>query len=239
MEWRDDWPVIGEDPDGDGKGQPVLVHRKPEAAVQASVASPCSDEFKAAGLGLEWQWQANPQAGWLSPPGTSGMLRLAAAPAPPGPNLWLAPNLLMQKFPAPAFTVTTRLEFAPRAEDERAGLIVFGYSYAWIGLRQKPRGLRLVLAICENANEGEVEKEVAGLDLPRATVHLRMSVDAHARCRFAYGFDGLAFEALGCEFQARQSRWVGAKVGLFAVCRTDAAQTGYAEFGGFRIASVL
>ena len=30
MAWKDGWPVMGEDPDGDGKGQPVLVHKKPD-----------------------------------------------------------------------------------------------------------------------------------------------------------------------------------------------------------------
>jgi hypothetical protein len=115
-------------------------------------------------------------------------------------------------------------------------MIVFGHSYAWIGLRQTAKGLRLVQAVCENANDGTVEQEVAGLNLSRTSVQLRVSVDAQARCRFAYSLDGPVFAALGGEFQARQSRWVGAKVGLFATGRMDAAQTGYAEFGGFRVA---
>ena len=45
--WRDGWPVIGEDPDGDGKGQPVLVHaragRRPRRA--SSSRRQVSDEF--------------------------------------------------------------------------------------------------------------------------------------------------------------------------------------------------
>jgi beta-xylosidase len=239
MGWRDGWPVIGDDPDRDGKGQPVLAHRKPAVATQPPAALVCTDEFRAAGPGLQWQWQANPRKGWASLSAATGVLRLAAVPAPSGPNLWLAPNLLLQKFAGPAFTATTRLTLAPAAEGDQAGMIVFGYSYAWIGLRQTTEGPRLVLAACENANDGAAEQEAAGLNLPRTTVHLRVSVDAQARCRFAYSLDGLAFEALGGEFQARQSRWVGAKVGLFATGRRDAAQAGHAEFGAFRVTSAL
>ena len=151
--------------------------------------------------------------------------------------LLVAPNLLLQKFTGPAFIATTRLNLAPAAEGDQAGLIVFGSSYAWIGLRQTGKGPRLILATCENARDGAAEVEAAGLDLGRAAVHVRVSVDARARCRFAYSLDGLAFEAFGGEFQARQGRWIGAKVGLFATGRTDAAQTGYAEFGQFRVTS--
>jgi len=237
MRWRDDWPLIGEDPDGDGKGQPVLVHRRPAVAAQPPAAPPGSDDFKSASLGLQWQWPANPQEAWASLSFALGILRLAAVPAPSGPSLWLAPNLLLQKFAGPAFAATTRLTLAPAAEGDQAGLIVFGNSYAWIGLRQTGKGLRLVLAKCENASDGAAEVETAGLDLGRATVHLRVSVDAQARCRFAYSLDGLVFEAFGGEFQARPGRWVGAKVGLFATCRKDAAPTGHAEFGEFRMIS--
>jgi hypothetical protein len=30
MKWVNDWPVIGNDPDGTGKGEPVLSHKKPD-----------------------------------------------------------------------------------------------------------------------------------------------------------------------------------------------------------------
>ena len=30
MRWVDDWPVIGDDPDGDGTGEPVATHKKPD-----------------------------------------------------------------------------------------------------------------------------------------------------------------------------------------------------------------
>jgi beta-xylosidase len=235
--WRDDWPVMGDDADGDGKGEPVLVHRKPTVAIQPRTAPACGDDFAESTLGPQWQWQANPQAGWVAPGIKRGVLRLATVPAPAVDSLWLAPNLLMQKFPAPAFVVTTGLELTPGAAGDQAGLIVFGYTYAWLGLRQTAKGVRLVQVVCPKANEGGVEREIASIALREAALQLRVVFDAQARCQFAYSLDGRNFETVGEPFQAEPSRWVGAKVGLFAAARPETAATGHADFAGFRVAA--
>lgn len=52
-------------------------------------------------------------------------------------NLWDVPNLLLQKFSAPEFTVTTRLTFTPRTDEEEIGLIVMGLDYAYLSVKQK------------------------------------------------------------------------------------------------------
>jgi beta-xylosidase len=235
MVWSDNWPVMGNDPDGDDKGEPVLTYRKPAVAPQPRTAPACSDAFDRATLGMQWQWQANPQTDWAAPGGKRGVLRLAAVPAPAADTLWLAPNLLLQKFPAPAFTATTRLEFAPAAEGERAGLIVFGYSYAWLGLRQTAAGLRLVQVVCTKANENGTEREAASIGVPGGALYLRVTVDTAARCTFGHSRDGRTFQTIGEVFQAEPSRWVGAKMGLFATARPGATGAGHADFNRFRV----
>jgi hypothetical protein len=58
---------------------------------------------------LQWQWQANPQPNWVLPSPAIGSLRLfAVAPPVPLHNYWEVPNLLLQKFPAPEFSATTK-----------------------------------------------------------------------------------------------------------------------------------
>ncbi|HTX64453.1 MAG TPA: family 43 glycosylhydrolase [Opitutaceae bacterium] len=235
MVWRDGWPVIGDDPTGDGKGEPVLVHRKPDVPPQPPAAPVCSDDFAGPELGLQWQWQANSQPGWATVGGVAPGLRLAAVPAPAADSLWMAPNLLMQKFPAPEFSATTRLTLTPAGTGDEAGLIVFGYSYAWIGVRQTATGPRLVQMVCAKARDGGKECEAAGVALPPGPCVLRVTVDAQARCTFAYSRDGWSFETLGEVFQAEQSRWVGAKVGVFAAARYGAAGGGQAQVDWFRV----
>ncbi len=251
MRWRDDgWPVIGADVDGDGKGEPVLTHKKPNvgpALAAGPIAVPqTSDEFDAPQLGRQWQWNANPQPGWASLTARPGSLRLASVPAPatrndgsPSPHsLYDAPHFLLQKFGAPAFTVTTVLDFAPAADDETAGLVVFGYNYAVLGLRRTGGETRLVLRVNINANQpGAQEREIVSLAASAGPVYLRVTVDAQALCRFATSFDNVTFTPVGEPFQATVDRWIGAKFGVIATAAPGATRTGHADFDWFRVSS--
>ena len=245
MVWHDDWPMIGTDPDGDGKGEPVLVHKKPNIGRPQPVAVPqTADEFTATTLGLQWQWNANPRPAWASLAARQGFLRLASVPAPatrndgtPSPqSIYDAPNFLLQKFGAPTFTATTVLEFAPTTEGETAGLVVFGYNYAVLGLRRTGGATKLVLRVNLDANQpGSREREVASLAAPAGPVYLRVTVDTKALCRFAFSFDNRTFTAIGEPFQATVDRWIGAKFGLIATAAPEATTTGHADFDWFHV----
>ena len=240
----DDWPVIGNDPNHTGTGEPVLVYAKPDVGRNYPVTEPqTSDEFDGPTLGLQWQWNANPQNDWASFNARPGFLRLASVPAPKTrtdgkpavKNLYDAPNFLLQKFPAPEFTVTTKLEFAPAAEGEFAGLTVFGFDYARLGLSRTADGLRLVYVVNQGANRGAEEREVVGVDTTNSAVYLRVTISTGAMCRFAYSFDNQAFTPIGEPFKASGDRWIGAKVGLIASAPSSATKTGYADFDWFRV----
>lgn len=244
MRWHDDWPLMGTAAAGQGAatqpGEPVLTHRKPDVGrTYPSVAPQTSDDFAAPTLGRQWQWNANPRPGWASLTARPGFLRLAAIPAPaqrndgsPAPHsLYDAPNFLLQKFPAPAFTATTVLEFSPAAVGESAGLTVFGYNYALLALRLTDDGLRLGLFENHAANErGHEEKETASLPVSSGRIFLRVTLDEQARAQFAYSLDGHAFTPIGTPFQATVDRWVGAKFGLIATTLPGATATGHADF---------
>jgi beta-xylosidase len=260
MAWKDGWPVIGADPDGDGRGEPVGVHRKPSVGEVAHVAAPqTSDEFDEPRLSLAWQWHANPMGDWASLTAAPGFLRLKSASA--SANLYEAANLLTQKLSAPELTATTRLSFSPKAVGEQAGLVVFGYDYAWIGLRKTAGGLRLVQVVGKHANAAGPETEVAAADVSTSELILRVTVSPvvvplpapterpawpsmsrarHARCRFSYSLDGQTFIPMGEEFVSRPGRWVGAQIGLFSIAPTGtpanvATEVGYADFDWFRV----
>jgi beta-xylosidase len=65
VRWIDGWPVMGIDKDGDGTGEPVLAHKKPNVKKPGPITTPAeSDEFNSGALGLQWQWQANPKPTW-------------------------------------------------------------------------------------------------------------------------------------------------------------------------------
>ncbi|WP_315824843.1 hypothetical protein [Paraflavitalea speifideaquila] len=78
-----------------------------------------SDEFNTRSLGLQWQWQANPKATWWFMNTAKGSLRLYSDKMPDSAkNLWDAPNILLQKWPAEEFVATTKLSFTPNSKLE-------------------------------------------------------------------------------------------------------------------------
>jgi beta-xylosidase len=235
MRWLDDgWPQMGT-PGTSGIGEPVLSHAIPNMPRQPSAVPPTSDEFKGPKLGLQWQWQANPRPDWIEFSPNAG-LRLHAV-ASPGASLWDVPNLLMQKFPAPAFVVTTKLEASALQVGEESGLVVFGYDYAWVGFRRSAAGLRLVFTNCQAAQEGGQPQDLADVAAPATTMVLRVAVSRQALCSFAYSTDGTHFTPVGPGFNATVSKWVGAKVGLFAQSTAPSQARGHADAAWFRVSA--
>jgi len=241
MTWSaDGWPVIGWDPDGNGRGEPVGRWRKPEVAPQPTAVPPSSDEFEGDSLALQWQWQANPDEAWWSLSAATGALRLLAQPLPEGAgNLWPVSSLLLQKPPAEAFQATTEMTFAPGRVGERAGLLVFGTDYAWVGVERAGRRRAIVVKTCIGAREGGRERTVATLAAPEGPIRLRVEWRPGAVCRFAASFNGRDFVTLGGPFTAQPGRWVGAKVGLFAAAPAGRATGAPADFAWFRLAPLL
>jgi beta-xylosidase len=241
MTWHPDgWPVMGTDADGDGTGEPIRTWRKPDVGRRYPIVVPqTSDEFD--GLGLQWQWQANPASGWASPSHSDqpGVLRLYSRPAIEGGSLWSVPHLLLQKFPAPEFVATTALRFSHEVDGESAGLVVFGQDYAWLGLRRVDGTARIVVRVAKDAQKGSAEVQTATIetdaDVRRQFIHLRVTVAQGGRCRFNYSVNNRSFQPLGDEFVARQGVWVGAKVGIFALAPPGAKVGGYAEWDWFRV----
>ena len=235
MTWRsDDWPVIGVDSAGKGTGEPVLVHRMPDVGRRYPAVVPqTSDEFTARTLGLQWQWEANDQPGWYSLTAKRGSLRLFAQPVrADSSSLWFAPNLLMQKIPAPQFTVTTRVTLGG-AGDETAGLVVLGMDYASLAVRRAGKAMEIVQARVIDAPKGTPESITPAISIATGAIHLRAACDGDV-IRFSYSVDGFSWHAVGDPFTPKAGRWVGAKIGLFAV-RSSGSGVPYVDVDYFRV----
>jgi beta-xylosidase len=236
VKWVDDWPVMGIDKDGNGKGEPVLTYKKPDVGRSYPVMVPqTSDEFDSRRPGLQWQWEGNYHEGWMSLTQRPGWLRLFAMAIPDsGTNLWSAPNLILQKLPAPEFTVTTKLEFGKLAVGEKAGLIMMGASYSYLAVERTDGGARVVKVTCQDAAKGGTEIEEGSANCTGDSLLLRVKASAGAVCQFSYSTDGKEFVPVGESFTASAGRWMGAKVGLFSVAKDEARQRGYADFDWFQ-----
>jgi beta-xylosidase len=224
MRWVDGWPVIGADGPKPGTGQPVLTHAKPVAGGPVRVP-PTSDEFDGPALGLQWQWNANSQPGWYSLAGRPGFLRLFTQPAPEADYVRGAPAILLQKLPAPAFVVNTRIRQNGARDGDRAGLILDGMQYGWLGLRKAGGATQLVYTTCTPAKVRCTESTRIVLASAPAALDLRMEMMDGGVARFSYRIDGSAFVPVAEPFTASKGRWVGAQMGLFSA-RSQAAAAG-------------
>ena len=237
MKWENDWPVIGVDADGDGCGEPVPTYKRPNVGkTYPKITPPESDEFNGSELGLQWQWHANYKTIWGFPSGNLGFFRLNCIPCPvEAKNLWGISNMLLQKFPAEEFTATTKLIFDARFDKEEVGLIVMGLDYGRLTVKREDGKLNLYVANCKNADKGTAEDLVPGPELNSNLVYFRVTVKKGAESSFSYSTDGVSFTSLGNSFKAREGKWIGAKVGLYALREGIINDAGSADIDWFRV----
>lgn len=241
IHWKDGWPVIGDDVNNTGTGEPVLRHAMPVSGIFPQIQPATGDEFRDSKLGLQWQWNANWKPEWYSLTARPQHLRLhtqADSSYAERKNLWDVPSLLLQKLPAEQFTVDTKFDISHLQNGSSTGLIMYGFNYAWLGVRQQDKARQLLLSTCDKTEAKCAEVIRASLPLDSNTVYLRMVVQAGGKTQFYYSADNQQFNAIGNEFTATMGRWVGAQMGLFSV-RPDASSAAgddYVDVDYFRVA---
>ena len=85
--------------------------------------------------------------------------------------------------------------------------------------------------VCRDSDQGAPEKEFAAAAVKGETIYLRVIVSDRGLSRFSYTTDGTNFVPIGEPFTARQGRWIGAKVGRFALGSVPAP----ADFDWFHV----
>ncbi|MBT29775.1 MAG: glycoside hydrolase [Thalassobius sp.] len=236
VEWIDDWPVMGNDKDGDGTGEPFLIHKKPKLSGNGVINPVESDEFESTEQGLQWQWNATPKNGFYSLKAKPGMLKLNALALPEmANNLWMAPNIILQKFPAEEFSNTIKLDVSNLKDGEESGLIVFGMDYAAIAVRKSGEGYSIVQNVCKQADQNKAEATVASEKTDKTTIWLKLDVKKDALVTFSYSLDGKSFKPLGDTFTAKEGKWVGAKTGLYSKRSSSSGLSGYSLIDWFRV----
>ncbi|UAY50927.1 glycoside hydrolase family 43 protein [Ferruginibacter albus] len=229
MQWKDDWPVIGIDKDGDGKGEPVLTYKKPNVGKVYPICTPQeTDEFNDTTLGLQWQWQANSSDNWSRLTGKE--LVLNAIPVNDSiKNYWDIRNVLSQKFPAEEFTAITKVEFHPSMEGDKTGLMILSSESVSLFLIKKEAGIYLGLRGLNN-NELVIKR------LDSSIIYLKATINKPAVCSFSYSEDDKNFKSIPQTFFIKPGRWIGAKIGLFCISKENQkASYGCAYFDWFRI----
>ncbi|WP_329112481.1 glycoside hydrolase family 43 protein [Streptomyces sp. NBC_01353] len=231
MRWDEDgWPVLGD------AGAPVRVHTKPALPPQPVSTPAVDDDFPGGRFGRQWQWTANPRDGWATQHGGDG-LRLNCGRTEGIDDLRTVPHILTQRLPARPGSVEVELRLDSEEPGARAGLVVLGDAYSWIGLRREADGTVRFVHRFAPLNADRERDAAPSRPVPGGGVRLRIDLLSGARCRFSYSIDGAeGLVPSGQVFAATPWRWVGALLGLFAAAPSGAgAPAGTAAFTSFRI----
>ncbi len=236
MTWRDGWPVIGEDKDGDGCGDPVRKWKKPAVSDK-----PVPDDSASAPLLYQWHGNYNDFFGF---PIADGLMRIYGHRLTENfINFWEVPNLWLQKFPAEQFTLTSKVKISAKStsEDVSSGIIVMGWDYARLGLVKKGENFDVVFTTCRDAEQNgkEENKTIATLSPSRTypaglypnlerDLWLRVKVSKDGICEFLYSEDGKKYVSAGT-FKARAGKWIGAKAGFYSVTPSSTTEKGWID----------
>jgi hypothetical protein len=110
-----------------------------------------------------------------------------------------------------------------------------GLDYGRITIKRENGKLLVQTANCKNADKGTAEELVAGQELNSNTVYFRVTVEKGAECQFSYSVDGTSFTNFGSTFKAREGKWIGAKVGFYALREGVINDSGSADINWFRV----
>lgn len=255
VDWTTGWPVMGNDSDGDGCGEPYLTYRMPKATVHEKANPQESDEFNSTELGLQWQWHANYNEHWGMPT-SNGCLRLYTADLcsttadgkqQPFGSLWQAGNLLLQKTPASDFKATAKLRFASKETDQYGGIMMMGMDYQALVVRRVGDCFLLQQLHCKDADMGGAETQTTlatfkptDMDtIPYSPaiyldIYMQMKV-RDSKCQFAYSLDGKRYRDAGSVFTMRQGKWIGAKMGFVSGRNNTKGNRGWIDVDWFRV----
>lgn len=232
VKWSQGWPVVG------SKGVPYETTTKPvTGGATKREPLPTNDNFRSFPLGMQWQWNHNPDDATWSLFERQGWLRLRASETVT--RLTQARNMLTQRifaFENKASMGTVRLDASNLQEGEYAGICIFQDPYAMLAVRVENGQKQLVwrqdtLRVHDDFTPTE---QVEAVDID-SVVYLRATVSyATSKTQFYYSLDNVNYQPIGGETSLSFSLtvFVGARFGLFCYA-TQNGSDGYADFDWF------
>lgn len=221
VRWKEDWPLVGVDMDGNGIGEPVYVWKNPDAGAIYPVSVPqSSDEFNEQNLGFQWSWNHNPENSAWSLTENPGNLVLKAMPAA---NFMKAKNTLTQKKMGQRAECVTYLDGSKMENGQKAGLCMMGNTYGLIGLKKVNGQLYLFSEI----NGVESQEKI---NSSRVILKVELT-ESPQQNRFYFSTAKQKFQPEGKAFEIDNGYWKGPKIGLFNFNETGG--NGIASFDWF------
>lgn len=223
VEWKNDWPIIGKDIDGDGIGEPVKKYSKPINGFPVS-APQTDDDFASKQISPQWEWNHNPRNSHWSLTEKKGCLRLKASKPVGNGDFWGACNSISQRIMGNTNGNTeAKLNLSGMKPGQRAGFVRFGGVYHLLGVYVREDGKKYLYF---NGNG----KLINGPELNREDLWIK-SYNDKDQARFSYSTDGLEFIDFGPEFTIEFGMWMGDRMGFY--CWNNKQEDGYLDVDYF------
>ena len=226
VEWKDGWPTIPNDPDGNGIGNTVAGWEKP---IQGHpIAAPqTDDQFDGEHLGHQWQWNHNPRNDRWSLMERPGWLRIYAGKPQRGSGFWRAANTLSQRLMGTGKgDITAKLDVSGMVPGQVAGFCRHSGKYVLLGVEMTHEGKRLFFD-----NNGT--KRLVGPVLKNDVFYVR-SQNYGRTATLYYSLDNKTWTQLGPEFMITFGRWRGDRPGFFTWNKQSDAKLGYLDIDWFK-----
>jgi beta-xylosidase len=231
--WKDDWPWWGtpDRPDvvPDRSPKPILGHPFAEP--------PTSDDFSAPRLGLQWQWNHNPDERKWSLKERPGFLRLHATQAD---GIWTARNTLTQKAQGPKMRAIAKVDTAGIKAGDICGLGSFGKYNAQLSVVGGAKGAKaLRMLFTESTQSGpKTDVRVPSIPISGRALWLRTDMDFDSKLgRVAYSLDNRKWTEVGGSFPLafdwRTGTFQGQQIALS--CYNPAPAGGYLDVDSFTL----
>jgi beta-xylosidase len=231
VDWVDGWPVAA----NGGKVPQTLGIPVANTAIPACVAS---DEFNQGSnqLGLQWQWNHNPDDRCWSLTKRPGFLRLATGRVEN--DFEQVRNMLTQRTFGPVCSGMAALDAGGMKDGDVAGLAALQKRYGFVGVKMEGGARSIVMVSAES----ETPVELARIPLAQDRVYLKVECDFRERTDkavFHYSLDGQTWTALGKPLQMEYglSHFVGYRFALFN--QATKTEGGFADFDFFRVGDTI
>ncbi len=224
VRWQDGWPVLGEDPDGNGIGNTVHQWKKPIQGCPID-APQTDDEFDTPKLGPQWEWNHNPRDNRWNLTERRGWLRLNANVPVNNGGFWNAPNTISQRLMGKGKgVVTAKVDINGMKPGQQAGFCRHSGQYVLLGIRVDNNGdKRLVFN-----NDGKVKE---GPVIRKDMIYYRTKNNGN-QAFYEYSLDGEIYKPFGGKFQLKFGRWRGDRLGFY--CWNGRRDAGHIDIDYFR-----
>ena len=220
VKWINGWPMLGIN------GHDVSIYQKPNVGKTYPIKSPATtDEFNSTKLGLQWQWNHNPDNSRWSLTERKGYMRLKASYAK---ELTSARNTLTQRVQGPLSTGTVEMDASGLKDGNIAGFGVFQDPYAYVAVRQD-NGIRKLIFCYKGKQTTIIE------NLKQDKIWFRARVtDKDFTARLYYSLDGKEFSPAGEVLHMNLGYpWTANRFALLNYSETEDGVGGKADFNWF------